>query len=431
MNWRPRFSRPRFSPLASPRTALDRTAPLWLRLRLTFFYGVLSIASGAALLFITYLLLARSQRAQVSGPVWLGEGPVPPDAAIPPDVPVPPDADPAPRPRFRAIEVDPGSHDDVLRMLLLAGLALAIMTLVSIALGWLFAGRVLRPVRTMTATLRQISARNLHERLAVSGPRNEIKDLADTIDGLLSRLEVALDGHKRFVANAAHELRTPLTVEHALLEEPLIDPDVTLESFRANFERLLALSEQRGRLLESLLTLSGSEHGREHYQPLDLGLLAEQVLSSHRPELDHRGLQVDAAIEPVRILGDPALIERLVGNLLENAAQHNRDGGWVEVGTRTEADRVVLFVANSGPAVPREQVGRLIEPFQRLHRVADDGHHGLGLSIVQAIAAAHDAELIVQARMSGGLFVEVAFPALTEASTSPVAPEPASAGART
>jgi signal transduction histidine kinase len=408
MRWRSLFS--------GAREGSGSTTPLWLRLRLTLFYGVLSIVSGAALLSITYALLARSQRDSEQVPPQLVNVPIGPQA---------PSAYPLPRPPIRVVQE---SQSDLYNMLLLAGLALAIMALVSIALGWLFAGRVLRPVRQMTATLRQISARNLHERLAVSGPRNEIKDLADTIDGLLSRLEVALEGHKRFVANAAHELRTPLTVEHALLEEPLIDPDVSLESFRSNFERLLAISQQRGRLLESLLTLSGSEHGRDRYQPLDLALLTEQVLSSRRPEIDRLGLQVDAVIEPVRILGDPDLIERLVANLLDNASHHNKPGGWVEIGTRDESGRAVLFVANSGPTVPRDEVDRLIEPFQRLHRVADDGHHGLGLSIVQAIASAHDAVLTVQARMSGGLFVEAAFPALTPASSvvsSQPVPEPA------
>jgi signal transduction histidine kinase len=372
-----------------------------LRWRLTFFYGLLSVLSGAVLLLITYGLLAQTQdtRAVV--------GVRDPDRVMPtmPTMPAMPEAGPQ-----GGLVVFPGDHPDIGKLLLSAVLALAIMMLISIGLGWLIAGRVLRPVRAITVTLRQISANNLHQRLAVTGTRNEIKDLADTVDGLLARLEVALEGHKRFVGNAAHELRTPLTVEHALLEEPLIDPDATVESFRANFERLLAISEQRGRLLESLLTLSGSEHGREHYQRLDLGRLAEQVLSSRRPDLERLGLQVDPVIEPVEVLGDPALLERLVTNLLENAAQHNKPGGWVEIGTRTEPGRAVLFVANSGPIVPREQVGRLIEPFQRMHRVAADGHHGLGLSIVQAIAAAHDAELTVQARMSGGLFVEASFP---------------------
>jgi signal transduction histidine kinase len=380
------------------RTGDTAGTPLRLRLRLTLVYGLLSLASGAFLLLITYLLLARDQRGDVSAVKLDQRG-----------VPVGPDGAPIPFPPVRVVQE---SRDDLYNMLLLAGLALTIVAVLSVLLGWLIAGRVLRPVRAMTETLRQISARTLHERLAVTGSRNEIKDLADTIDGLLARLEVALEGHKRFVANAAHELRTPLTVEHALLEEPLIDPDATVESFRSNFERLLAISEQRGRLLESLLTLSSSEHGRDRYQVLDLGRLTEQVLLSRRPEVERLGLQVDPVIEPIPILADPALIERLVTNLLDNAIHHNGSGGWVELGTRAEPGRAVLFVANSGPIIPPEQVERLIEPFQRMQRVADNGHHGLGLSIVNAIASAHDAQLTVRSRLSGGLYVEVAFPAL-------------------
>jgi signal transduction histidine kinase len=385
-----------------PRLEGTSDTPLRLRLRLTLFYGVLSIASGVALLLITYALLSRSEDRSAVRLVNPSGIPLPPD-------PVPPFPSGA-GPRFREVSQ---SHSDVLTVLLLAGIALAIMALVSIVLGWLIAGRVLRPVRTMTETLRQISARNLHERLAVTGSRNEIKDLADTIDGLLARLEVALEGHKRFVTNAAHELRTPLAVEHALLEEPLIDPDVTLEGFRSNFERLLAISQQRGRLLESLLTLSGSEHGRDNYQPVDLSLVIEQVLNNRGPEVDRLGLQIDPLIVPAQILGDPALLERLVANLLDNAVHHNQANGWVEIGTRAEAGRVVFFVANSGSVVPPEQVDRLVEPFQRLHRVADDGHHGLGLSIVSAIASAHDATLTVRPRLTGGLTIEVAFPRVT------------------
>lgn len=298
--------------------------------------------------------------------------------------------------------------------LVLPGIALAIMALISLALGWLIAGRMLRPVRTMTERLRQISGRNVHERLSVAGPRDEFKDLADTVDGLLGRLETALDGHKRFVANAAHELRTPLTVEHALIEEPLIDPEATLESFRANFERLLAISDQRGRLLESLLTLAGSEHGRDRGEPVDLAGLVGQALRDRGAELDRCRLRVDATIAPVRILGDPALIERLVANLCDNAIHYNIPGGRVEVGTHL-AGRAVFFIANTGTAVPPEQVDRLFEPFQRLHRIADDNHHGLGLSIVRAIAVAHGATVTAYPRPEGGLAVEVAFPVLDRA----------------
>jgi signal transduction histidine kinase len=398
----------------------QRLSPLWLRLRLTFAYGVLSIVSGIALLVITYLLLSQSQRGDVQA-VEVQQPPFPPEPPFRPEPPFVPEPSFVPDPSSGGRPVGPlspirvveNSPDEVTQMLLLVGLALAIMALVSIGLGWLFAGRVLRPLRAMTETLRQITARNLHERLAISGPRHEIKDLADTIDGLLARLEVALDGHKRFVANAAHELRTPLTVEHALLEEALIDPDVTVESFRANFERLLAISRQRGQLLESLLTLSGSEHGREHHEPLELAELLAQLLARRRRDLEGSALQIDAAIEPARIRADPVLIERLAANLLDNATHHNQPDGWVEIGTRTEGDRVVLTVTNSGPIVPPDQVERLIEPFQRLHRVADNGHQGLGLSIVNAITVAHDGQLTVTARRSGGLSVTVVFPALS------------------
>jgi signal transduction histidine kinase len=381
--------------------------PLRLRLRLTLFYGVLSIVSGVALLVLTYLLLSTSQDRSAVGSVnpWPRLGPQ--GVERPAGVPMIPGPE--------------QSRAEILELVLLAGAALAIMALVSIVLGWLIAGRVLRPVRTMTETLRQISARNLHERLAVTGSRNEIKDLADTIDGLLARLEVALEGHKRFVANAAHELRTPLAVEHALLEEPLIDQDVTLEAFRANFERLLAISEQRARLLESLLTLSGSDHSRDQAEPVDLSQVIEQSLRLHGPQIERLGLQVDPVSVPAEILGDPALVDRLVANLIDNAVHHNHPAGWVELGTRTEPGRVVLFVTNSGPVVPPEQVERLVEPFQRLHRVADDDHHGLGLSIVKAIATAHDATLTVRARLTGGLATEVAFPA---AALPPVPPPP-------
>src|SRR4051812_6339447 len=248
-----------------------RHGPNRLRWRLTLIICLVVVVSGAAMLVLMYSL-PRSIHQDAPfigpGPVFLPEG-----------------ARPA------------GPQTETAGSLLaVPAIALAIMALSSLGLGWLVAGRLLRPVRTMGERLRHISGRNLHERLSVTGPRDELKDLADTVDGLLGRLETAMDAHKRFVANAAHELRTPLTVEHALLEEPLIDPDATVDSFRSNFERLLAISEQRGRLLESLLTLSSSEHGRDQYQPLDLGLVIEQVLDSRGPEVERLGLQVDPVI---------------------------------------------------------------------------------------------------------------------------------------
>jgi signal transduction histidine kinase len=289
-------------------------------------------------------------------------------------------------------------------------IALAIMAVISLFLGWLIAGRVLRPVLTMTERLRRISDDNVHERLAVPGRRTELKDLADTVDGLLGRLEAALEAHKAFVANAAHEMRTPLTVERALLEEPLIDPAAGLESFRSNFERLLVISEQRGQLLESLLTLSSSEHGSGADEVVELADLVELTLRERASEVERRGLRVETSLPQTRVPGDPVLFGRLLVNLCDNAIQHNVPGGTVEVGIHRKPGRAVLRVANSGEIIPADAVDRLFEPFQRLRRTADDGHHGLGLSIVRAIARAHGATLAARPRPQGGLTIEVAFP---------------------
>jgi signal transduction histidine kinase len=384
--------------------------PRTVRLRLTLLYGALFAASGAVLLAITYLLVRSTGYLVLigNGPPGrlegrsagrnLGTGDIPPQLqGI------------AKQLRDQAARQHAA---DLQQLLVQSGIALTIMVVISIALGWLVAGRVLRPLRTMTATVRQISARNLHQRLAVAGPRDELKDLADTVDGLLGRLEAALDTQKRFVANAAHELRTPLTLEHALLEETLSDPGATLTSSRATFRRLLAISEQQGRLLEALLTLASSERGLDHRHPLDLSVLTEQALRSWRPEIDRLGLQVQARTAAAPTAGDPALVERLVANLLDNAVRYNLPGGRVEVATATDAERALLSITNTGPVVPPAQVDRLFEPFQRLgdRTFQSDGHHGLGLSIVRAIAAAHDATLTVSARPEGGLAVEVSFP---------------------
>jgi signal transduction histidine kinase len=292
-------------------------------------------------------------------------------------------------------------------MVVVAGIALAIMAPLSLALGWMFAGRMLRPVRSMTVSLRQISGSNVHERLALTGPRDEFKDLADTVDGLLARLESALDGNRRFVANAAHELRTPLTVEQALIEEPLIDPDATVQSYRESFERLLIIARQRSTLLESLLTLAGSEHGLGRAEKVDL---AETVRQAIRERSGNR-VRVVSETGPAWLAGDPTLISRLVANLCDNAIHYNVPDGVLEIRTRTDAGGAVLTVANTGPVVPPGQVQRLFEPFQRLNRVADSDRHGLGLSIVRAIAAAHSGRLTARSRPSGGLLIEIAFPA--------------------
>jgi signal transduction histidine kinase len=225
------------------------------------------------------------------------------------------------------------------------------------------------------------------------------------VDGLLGRLEAALDSHKRFVANAAHELRTPLTLEHALLEEAVLDPVATADAFRAQFAELMVVSEQQARLLDSLLVLATSERGLDRRESVDLSTLAGDVLKAARPEV-----LVETDLRPAPVTGDPVLVERLVANLVDNATSYNVPDGRLALTTGVEDGRSFLEVTNTGPPVPPEMVDRLLSPFQRLDRTArDDGHHGLGLSIVQSIANAHEAELTVRARPDGGLTVRVVF----------------------
>ncbi|HEY2479753.1 MAG TPA: HAMP domain-containing sensor histidine kinase [Solirubrobacterales bacterium] len=369
-----------------------------VRLRLTLLYGGLFLVSGAALLAITYLLFRRATGVDLIVPSLEPES-------------LSPHLRHVVESKFAGLE---HRHaDDLHQLLVRSGIALAIMTVASIALGWLVAGRVLRPLRTMTATTRQISERNLHERLALAGPRDELKDLADTVDGLLARLEAAFRAQQRFVANAAHELRTPLTLWRALLEETLTDPAATIDSFRVTSRRLLALGEEQERLLDSLLTLASSERGLDRREPFDLAAVVEAVLRDLRAATESLGVRIDSEIEPAPAAGDAGLAERLVGNLIENAVRHNVPGGRVWVRTGTGADGAFLSVANDGAVIPATEVERLFEPFQRLgtdRTAPSDGHHGLGLSIVRAIATAHHATVLAEARAEGGLAVEVTFP---------------------
>jgi signal transduction histidine kinase len=287
------------------------------------------------------------------------------------------------------------------------------MAIVSIWLGWLVAGRALRPLRTITSTARDISASSLHRRLALEGPDDEVKQLADTFDGLLGRLEASFDAQRQFVANASHELRTPLTLERTLVEVALADPDATVESLRETCERVLVAGEQQERLIEALLTLSRSQRGLDYHEPFDLGAVAAEVLEARRPDAERRELHLAAALESAPTSGDRRLGERLVANLVDNAVRHNVPSGRIDVTTGTKDGRAILTITNSGPVVPPHELDRLFQPFQRLVANRDNGQGdglGLGLSIVQAIATAHDATLIPRAQTEGGLAIEVSFP---------------------
>jgi signal transduction histidine kinase len=291
-----------------------------------------------------------------------------------------------------------------------SGIALGIMAIVSIGLGWLMAGRALRPVRTMSARARGISERNLHERLALAGPDDELKELGDTFDELLGRLESAFESQRQFVANASHELRTPITLERTLVEVALADPGATTDSLRGTCERVLAASERQERLIEALLTLARSQRGLESRQQLDLGAVAGEALLNVRPS----GTRLESDLGQAISTGDPALVERLVGNLIDNALRYNlaRDG-WVTVWTGVRGRLPIVRVSNSGPRISSEEAVTLTEPFRRLNGTRTETRgSGLGLSIVAAIASAHGAVLTTTPRPDGGLDVAVCFPAV-------------------
>ena len=362
------------------------------RLRLTLLYSGMFLALGTAIVVVIFLV---GSHGNVVGSSSASAMPAPPGA--------------------RPIVEDIVSHQhsaDVDRLLAASWVTLAVTAVVAAVLGWFLAGRVLRPLREMTAAAQTISAGNLHERLALSGPDDEFKQLGDTFDDVLGRLEASFAAQRRFVANAAHELRTPLTVERTLLQVALADPDADAASLRAACEELLASGRDHERLLDSLLTLATSERGLQSLEPIGLAAVAESVLDSSRPEIERQSLTVTAGLQPTTISGNRALIESLVANLVDNAIRYNEPGGRLEVRTSADAGHPVLSVVNSGPDVPAAEIERLFEPFTRLatDRTTANGHHGLGLSIVRAVATAHRATVAATPGPDGGLAITVRFP---------------------
>ena len=421
-----------------------RTTVRW---RLTLLYGGLFLVSGAALLAITYTLVDNAA-VFPQGPRVTFIGRLPETVARPPSVllgsglralsapslngpttTIPPNAQftvagkKVPPQIQRLLRTRAGQRAlgdvvytqhvaDLHQLIIESALALALMAIISTALGWVVAGRVLRPLRTMTNATQEISEENLNRRLAMQGPRDELRQLADTIDGLLGRLEGAFDAQRQFVANASHELRTPLTAVRALLEMVLSDPKATIATFRATCEQVLDESEQQEELIEALLTLAQGQRGIDHAEVFELTSLVGEVVASREDDAAARNVEVVQALAPAAISGDARLIARLVSNLVDNAISHNAPGGRVDVSVRSNG-RATLTVTNTGPVVPPEEVDRLLQPFQRLSttRTSHGEGLGLGLSIVAAIAGAHDAALAVRARPEGGLEINVHFPA--------------------
>jgi signal transduction histidine kinase len=390
-----------------------------IRLRLTLVYGGLFLCSAAALLTITYVLVNHQYTGnffissghqavvhfQGSGEVITKAGP---NLYA---VPVGPKAL-ASNTKI-AVAAAQGQSDAALHQLFLdSAIAFALMAVLSLWLGWVIAGRALRPLRTITDTAREISASNLHRRLDLQGPDDELKQLGTTVDGLLARLETSFEAQQQFVANASHELRTPLTLERTLLELALSDPNASIDSYRHTCEQLLAVGEQQERLIEALLTLSRSQRGLDSQQPVDLAAISAAAAAA----ADHDGLVFDTSLQPALTTGNPRLVERLVANLVSNAVDHNLDGGSISLTTDTRDGHAVLTVANTGPRIPASELERIFQPFQRLDPARTNNGHGLGLglSIVQAIADAHEATITTRAPGDGGLHIEISFPAVVD-----------------
>jgi signal transduction histidine kinase len=313
------------------------------------------------------------------------------------------------------IEANAGSaqtlRNDAVNTLLFGSLlALAVLIPLSMLAGWLVARRALRPVGAITAAARRASEHQLHERLALPGRRDEITELADTFDDMLARLQHAFDAQRRFVANASHELRTPLAVARTAIDVTMAKPDRTgeqLARMAADVNGAVSRAEQ---LVDGLLTLTRSQHLAIAAEPADLATAVQDALDT-LPRT--RDLTVRTDLSPAPTFGDRALLDRLVANLIDNAVRHNEPGGWLSVHTGLDGGRAMLAVINGGPVVLPSALPELFEPFRRANGRARSSEHGLGLglSIVRAVADAHQANLTAFARGEGGLAVTISFPA--------------------
>jgi signal transduction histidine kinase len=375
-----------------------------VRMRLTALYGALFVVSGALLLAITSGVAVSSSQVSVRSANQAVASPLAQDQAR------------IQRLQNELANAEAQLHSGLSHGLLLGSvIALGIMTVVSLVLGWIVAGRVLRPLRRMTAATRRISADSLHERLAMAGPGDELKDLADTIDGLLERLEGAFAAQRRFVANASHELRTPLATMRASVDVAVAKPEPVPAQTIALADRLRGELDRVDGLLDGFLVLARAQHGDLPGQAtLSLEYLTAAALAVRSGPIAARHLTVHHVIgqDGTWVTGSQALLCRMVDNVLDNAIGHNRDGGWISVTTEADGHLACLEVESGGDVLDQDQVSQLAQPFRRLgaDRTGSDRGSGLGLSIVEAIATAHGGTLDLRARPEGGLRVAIALP---------------------
>jgi signal transduction histidine kinase len=383
--------------------------PRWpqkVRTRLALLYAALFLVSGSALLALTYGLVAASlpqqSPAAASG---LDSNQL---AKL--------------RNACRQPYPDPGTvlackrafsagadsvRDSALNSLLIFSLlGLGVMTVASGGLGWYVSGRVLRPVRAITETARRASDQHLGERLALTGAQDELKELADTFDEMLERLDQAFAAQRRFVANASHELRTPLTVMRTAIDVALAKPNRTTQQLEDMAARVRRSIDRAENMIEALLVLAISDQGVTSSELLDLSAVAEDALELAAPGITRLGLTVQADLAPAEATGDQQLIERMVWNLVDNAVRHNEPGGWIRITTGRCPGGAVLRITNSGAVVPADAVPTLSEPFRRIDKQSEGGV-GLGLSIAQSVSIAHGAQLDIHSQPEGGLDISL------------------------
>ncbi|MDQ0583964.1 sensor histidine kinase [Streptomyces rishiriensis] len=390
-----------------PQDALPWLRPT-IRIRLTLLYGGMFLIAGILLLSIIYLLAANALNVGSDLPFRVISGQVSSETCnIGSTTPTASELNHA----LNGCVNEQRQHalDNLLSRSLLALLGLAV---IAFAFGYAMAGRVLSPLGRITRTARAVAGSDLSRRIELDGPDDELKELADTFDEMLERLQRAFTAQQRFVGNASHELRTPLAINRTLLEVHLSDPGAPVELQQLG-KTLLATNERSEQLVEGLLLLARSDNQIVERKPVDLAEVAEQAVDQVHGEAAAKGVVIRGEQKPAVVQGNGVLLERIALNLVQNAVRYNvSEGGWVEVTTEVRHGQAVLVVSNTGPVVPAYEIDNLFEPFRRLRteRTGSDKGVGLGLSIVRSVARAHGGHIAAQPREGGGLVMRVTFP---------------------
>ena len=414
-----------------------RLWPQKVRTRLTLIYAALFFAAGSALLGLTYGLVASSLSARPAaattglssqelnflnreckplGPAEKGNRPSPVPKSILTECKQAKEAYSA----GTAAGLEAQRQSALSKLLSFSLVGLAVMTVASGGLGWFMSGRVLRPVRVITETARRASEQHLGERLALTGARDELMELADTFDGMLERLDAAFATQRRFVANASHELRTPLTVMRTAIDVTLAKPSPTARQLTDMAVRVRRSIDRADAMVEALLTLAVSDQGKLSTEFSDLATWTEDAIDAAAPEIERLDLRVDALLDPAETTGDPQLLERMIWNLVDNAVRHNEPGGWIRLRTGSSDAAVYLEIANSGPFIPDDAVPSLFEPFRRMQaRTGVRDGVGLGLSITRSVVTAHRATVTARSQPAGGLDISVVIPRCLAAEPRP------------